>query len=199
MEQSLKLMISSVESHFREVMDSIKARIYDIEHGDDSAEEKVDICKPYFDELAEYDIQRFHARNKLIISIYSICEASLAGICSHYHVPLKYSPQNKSKQNFYLTDYLFSIGVNYTMKNKVSSPYVVCVAIKPLRNYLAHSQENDKRASEVVNYMKSVGFENIENHNGRIQIESENLINEVLAYCNEMLLISENSAKTFDK
>ena len=189
-------MVNSVESHFSEMVDSLETRIFDIEHGEESSEEKSDLCKPYFDELADLETQRFHARNKLVISIYSICEASLAGICSHYHVPLKYSPQNKSKKDFYLTDYLFSTGIDYTTENKAYSPYVVYKAIRPLRNYLTHSQEDNKRASEVVNCIKSIGLENIENQNGAIQIGSKNALNEILAICYNMLLVSEDSAKT---
>lgn len=193
MGESLKLMIKSIESHFREILDSLKAQIFDVEHGNDTEEEKSDICKPYFDALEEYEIQRFHARNKLVISIYSICEASLAGICNHYRVPLKRSPKNKMSQ-FYLTDYLYSIGVNYT-DNNINSPNVVCEAIRPLRNYLTHCQENNEAASKIVKMLKSKGFTNVEHNNGSIEIESEAFLNEILSQCNEMLLISEETAK----
>ena len=188
-------MIYSVESHYREVIDSLKAQIFDIEHGENSVEKESSIYNQYYDELEELEIQRFHARNKLIISIYSICEASLAGICTHYHVPLVHSSQNSPTKDFYLKDYLFSLGVDYTAKNKEISPYVVYHAIRPLRNYLTHSQGNNNLASEVINKMKSVGFDNIVNYSGVIQIESEKLIIKIMSYCNDMLVLSENLAR----
>lgn len=185
-------MIDSIESNFRRVIDSLKAQIFDIEYGKDSAEEKRYMRRPYFDELDEYEIQRCHARNKLVICIYSICEASLAEICTHYKVPLKFSPQNTSKKDYYLSDYLFSIGTDYTTKDNTNSSYVVYHAIRELRNNLTHDA---KRVSEAVSAMKSVGFSGIENHCGTIQIKSAELLYEILVRCSDMLLTCEHIAK----
>lgn len=199
LELSLKNMIGSVESYFDQEINSLKAQIFDIEHDKSLSEERYSLCKPYYDQLEESETQRFHARNKLVTCIYSICEASLAGICKQYKIPLKFSPQNRSKKDHYFTDYLFSIGVDYTNAVNSNSSYVVYNAIKELRNTLTHCGEDNQKASKAVKLMKKVGFAGIENYNGVIRIETKNVLEEILNHCKKMLIDSENTAINLSK
>lgn len=185
-------MIDSIESYFSEEIDSLKARIFDIEHGSDSNEEKLSISKPFFDELEEREIQLSRARNKIVVSIYSICEASLAGICDYYKIPLKFSLQNLSKRDYYLSDYLFSIGIDFT--NERSASYIVYNAIRPLRNYLTHSEDNAKQATNIVKCLKSIGFCDIENNNNHIHLTKKDVLLAILNACVEMLIDCENNS-----
>ena len=195
MEQSLKLMIDSVESYYQKIIDSLNSQIDGINQSDVSLEEKYDISKSYFNELEENESQRYHARNKVFIIIYSICETSLAGICKHYKIPLKHSSQNHSNGDYYLSDYLFSIGVDYTTNDIANPSYVVYSAIRLLRNYLTHCGTNKSLASRAVKSMEDMGFVDIINNNGDILIGNGNMLYDTLNRCNEMLLTSEQIAK----
>lgn len=196
MEQSLKQMIDSVESHFADCISSLRARIDDVECGSETAEEKRSICESYLSKMSECEDQRFHVRNKLVIVLYSMCEASLAGICSYYHIPLKHSPQNQSKRHYYLSDYLFSTGVEYTRQDNSNSSYVVNSAIRVLRNYLTHCGQDNDKASNAVNSMKRVGYIGVENDNDVIIIQTAEVLYKMLNCCKDMLIVSENKAQT---
>lgn len=195
MEQSLKLMIDSVESYYQRIIDSINTQIERINQSDVSSKEKEDISKPYFNELEENESQRYHARNKLFIIIYSICETSLAGICKHYNIPLKRSPQNHSRGDYCLSDFLFSIGADYTTNDIANPSYVVYSAIRLLRNHLTHCGSNKSLASRAVKSMVDMGFIDIINNNGDIHIGNVDMLYNTLNRCNEMLLISEQIAQ----
>lgn len=192
---SLRQMINSIELYFCNSINSLNTRISDIEHDIISPEEKSSLCRSYYITLEEQEIKRFHARNKLVICIYSICEASLAEICHHYRIPLRFSPQNTSKRFYYLTDYLFTLGVDYSPNNQARASYIVSNAIRSLRNYLVHSKETVQLASDIVNGMLNVGFSGIEARMGSIQIMDQAILFEILNLCNEMLLESESIAR----
>lgn len=196
MEQSLKQMIDSVESHFADCIGSLRARIDDVECGSETTEEKRSICESYLSKMSECEDQRFHVRNKLVIVLYSICEASLAGICFYYHIPLKHSPQNQSKRHYYLSDYLFSLGIDYIHQDNSNSAYVVNFAIRELRNCLTHCGQDNEKVSNAVGSMKNAGFIGIENDNGVILIQTVEVLYKMLNCCKDMLIVSENKAQT---
>lgn len=194
-EQSLRNMISSIEANFNETIVSLKARIFDIERETEDIEEAQDRCTTYLNELEDYEVQRFHARNKIVIIIYSICEASLAEICAQYQIQLKFSPQNKAKRDYYLSDYLFSIGIDYSSKDACNSSYIVTNVIRLLRNYLTHCSIDQKKATDIVSLMKDVGLLGIRNRLGNIYIESKDILLKILDICKKMLLKGEAEAK----
>lgn len=184
MNQSLRSMIDSIESYFCGLIDSLKSQLFDIEYSY-SMEEKQSISTPVLRELEDAEVQLMHARNKLLISIYSICEVSLAGICDYYRIPLKYSLSNKSKTNYYLSDYLFSLDIDYT--NEGSASYIVYHAIRPLRNYLTHSKRSVHHSTEIANRMVQNGFLNVVSIDSPIKINSIEVLYNVLYQCTTML------------
>jgi hypothetical protein len=197
-EEALENMLCSVEAYFRDAIDSIKAQIYDIEHSDCPQEETQCICEPYYDTLDNYQAQLLQARNKLVIGIYSICEANLAELCKQYGINLQHAPSNRNKgngnvvkhENFYLKDYLFSISGDSLINDTES----VSSAIRELRNYLTHSGNSDNIES-IVDKLKRYGITGIEINGDSLQITSSETLKDILQRCKEMLVKSEEAAK----
>ena len=99
--EALVNMINSVETRFQNILDSLKARIFDIEHDRSIPnEEKECQINPFYDEVENYTSQLYHARNKLVICIYSICEATLASICTDYKIAVVHETKGNNKKTF---------------------------------------------------------------------------------------------------
>lgn len=196
---ALENMIESIELHFCERTNYVENQIFEIGKENVLAEERHALCKPYFDLLEEYQTQLFQARNKLVICIYSICESSLASICKHYDLRLQFSPQNYSKREYYLSDYLYSIGIPYAVRDKMNAAFIVFEAIRPLRNYLVHAKPDKIEASRLISKLNDVGIADIEHDNENICIKTKQVLHQMLSTCYEMLRMSDLSASNVYK
>lgn len=194
-EDALKNMINSVELKFRENIDAIKAHLFDISMMHISDEEKESLSAPYLTTLDELETQRFHVRNKLVICIYSICEASLAGICVQYNITIKREESKKNKQAFYLTDYLHALEMKYDTLSNGGAAYVVYEGIRHLRNHLTHGKIDNKETEDTMRHILNAKLNGIENRSGTIIIKSSESLFEILGYCKKMLIESELAAK----
>ena len=210
LKDSLENMINSCEARFRETINNLKSEIFDLEHKTDIPEELKTLTNQYYIELENYTTQRYYSRNKLVIAIYSICEAILESICADYklNVVKESEPRSKKcphidckecdiktrkKPNFYLNDYLYTINPKY--KTECTDACIVSTSIRELRNYLTHSKENAKRASMVVEKLSQDGFSDIIQRNGKVIIDKIDTIQKILMYCYNMLVEAEHRAK----
>ena len=212
---TLETMIDSTESKFRDIIDSLKAKLFDIEHdGTMAPEERNSLSYSYYIELEKYLSQREISRNKLVICIYSICEATLANICKDFKYQLVKAPSQsrKSRQcpnlngrecnvernkntNYYISDYLYTLNPNYA--TDWVDAYVVSTVIKDLRNYLTHSNADVKRATKIIEGLSnSHQFNHISQVDGVILIHSVEDIKQILKLCYEMLVNAEQIAKS---
>lgn len=214
LKDTLENMINSTEFKFRDIIDSLKAKLFDIEHDSTiSTEERNTLSCPCFIELERYVYQRNISRNKLVICIYSMCEATLASICKDYnYVILKepvhsikpiYCPnlngrecnvKRSKKSNFYINDYLYTLNCNYAVD--WVDAYIVSTAIKNLRNYLTHSKPDVIRATKIIEELSSCQFNHIKQVDGKIRIMNVEAINKILNLCYTMLINAEQIAKS---
>ena len=213
LKETLENMINSTESEFRDIIDSLKAELFDIEHNKSIKREvRNSLSSPFYEELDIYTSQRFISRNKLVICIYSICEATLASICKDYNYKIvKESSHNiKSmscpnlngrecnvkrikRTNYYLKDYLYSLNPAYSID--WNEAHIVSTAIKDLRNYLIHSKADVKQAEEIIDRLSKCGFNCISQEDGKIIIQDVRDIQYILNICYKMLVTAEQIAK----
>lgn len=181
--ETIESMINAVEAGFNETINSLKVKMYDILRDEIPAEEKADLLKPYEEGLKDNISQLNQARNKLVISIYSICEASLAGICQQYNIEIK----KKRGKNYYLKDYVSSLGINLAELNKDRSIYIVLEPIRNLRNYLTHSNPKRIKAKTIVKNLNKCGIADIVVQDEIIVITNSDVLRMILRYCDDML------------
>ena len=210
--ETLENMVNSTESKFRDIIDSLKARLFDIEHDITIAPEECNsLSYPYIDELEKYQTQRIISRNKLVICIYSICEATLASICKDYKYKIVKAPnqeirpklcpnldgrecnvKRRKSTNYYLSDYLYTLNHNYI--ENWSNAYTVSTIIKDLRNYLTHSKADVKQAAKIIEKLSIGGFGHISQTDGKIIIENVEDVKKILKLCYDMLVEAERLA-----
>lgn len=213
LKETLENMINTIESQFRDYIDCHKAHIFDFEHDTSiEPEERANLTDPHYDELRNYSTQRNISRNKLVICIYSICEATLASICKDYNLKLVKEPnpnlkpkrcphlngrecdvKNNNHTNYYLNDYLYTINHNYS--TDWEDAHIVSTSIKNLRNYLTHSKADVKRAAKIIQELSNNQFNHISQINGEIIIRSAEDIKQILNQCYGMLVHAEQEAK----
>lgn len=196
--ETLENMIESTEVGFRVKSESLKAKIFDIEHDFTlNSEEKSDLSKPYLEELDICISQHYQARNKLILCIYSICETMLSSICDDFSVAVKYYKSSYKKRPFYLSDYLHSIGVDFHTSE--TSAYIIYSSIRNLRNYLTHSKPKVDVATGIVNSLDSCGINGITQDCGRMIINNAETLNCILEHCKNMLIEAEECARNISQ
>lgn len=214
LKETLESMINSTESKFRDIIDSLKAELFDIEHNKAiEPEVRNSLSYPFYNELDIYISQRFISRNKLVICIYSICEATLASICKDYDYKIVKESSHAIKSmscanlngrecnvkrikrtNYYLKDYLYSLNPAYlTDWNEAN---IVSTVVKDLRNYLTHSKADEKRAVRIIKSLSKCGFNCISQEDGKIIIQDIADIQQILNMCYEMLVTAEQIAKS---
>ena len=214
LKDTLENMINSTESKFRDIIDSLKAKLFDIEHDKTIViEERNSLSYSYYDELEKYLSQRDISRNKLVICIYSICEATLASICKEFGYELVKAPSNSRKSilcpnlkgrecnvkrkkntNYYIDDYLYTLNPSYA--TDWVDAYIVSSVIKDLRNYLIHGNADVKRATKIIEGLSNNRFKNISQVDGMILIHNVEDIQQILKLCYEMLVNAEQIAKS---
>lgn len=203
LKETLENMVQTIESQYRDIVDSIKANIFDIEHDVTlSAEEQTSLSLHYYRELNEFTTQQLRARNNLFICIYSICEVNLATICETYKITViknfssrKSNQQhNKKRTYYYLKDYLCAIDPSYL--NNINYASIVCGPLKELRDYLIHSKPDVITATKITHQMHEYGFSSITHNYGQIIINNESVIHQILEYCVRMLISAEQIAKS---
>ena len=213
LKETLENMIYSTESRFREIIDSLKANIFDIENDKTlSTEERYNVTSSYYDELEKYESQRYLSRNKLVICIYSICEIILAGICvDNSHKPVKMSGsiikpllcpnlggrvcnvKRSRKPNYHLKDYLYTLDPEFI--TDWNDARIVSTAIRNLRNYLSHRRANAKYADKLIKSLSECGIKYITQINGNIIIDNIESIWNILEIIFEMLKKAEEKAE----
>ena len=196
-EYLLKKMIEVVETYYHTSIESLRTHISQIVEETNSYDESVTLTKQLYEELDEMVHQRYIARNNLVIIVYSITEQSLAEICTQYVVPLLFSPQNKAKRYYYLSDFLFSLGVDYNTQNSSNAAFMVHTAIRELRNHCTHSGNDLGRATAAVAAMGKAGFTDIVSVEGVVQIHSDTALYKILQICCLMLEEAEGKARSF--
>lgn len=212
LKETLENMISSTGDKFNGLISSIKAQIFDIEHSPDiSSEECRSLSAFYYDELERYIDEMYISRNKLVICIYSICEATLANICQHFNYKLAFEPTTeerdtqstelnvdrshstfRKKPNYYLKDYLYTIDSAYKTNNE--DAYIVSTAIRELRNYLIHSKPDQFQAQKIKEDLNDKGITSITQLNGQIIITEVESLNKILYHCYNMLVHAAQTA-----
>ena len=192
LKETLENMINSIESRFQKNLDQFKARIFDLEHDQSlSGEEKECEIRPFYDEIENYTCQLYHSRNKLVICIYSICEATLAGICADYKIKVIHEKKKDEKKNsYYLTDYLYSFDKEYMQK--FADAYIVSGPLRELRNHLTHSAST-KDISKHITDLNNHGF-NIKLFAGQVKIESKDSLMAILKCCYNLIIDAEKTA-----
>lgn len=214
LKDTLESMINSTESKFRDIIDSLKDELFDIEHDKKIGPgERNSLLCTYYSELDKYITQRFLSRNKLVICIYSICESTLASICKDYNFKIEKEVGHNSKliscpnmngrecnikrkKNtiYYLNDYLYTLNPRYSVDWK--DAYIVSTDIKDLRNYLTHSKTDVTRAAKIIQGLSNNRFEHISQVEGNILIQKVEDIHKILKLCYEMLISAEKIAKS---
>lgn len=213
LQETLENIISSTESKYQAIIDSLKARIYDIEHNPSTDNEEIkNLSGPVYYELEDYVAQRDISRNKLVICIYSICEATLSNICEVFEISVIKEPRNdkspklcpvlndrecsvrsKKQSTVYLGDYLYTLNPNY--KSDWIEAKIVSSAIRNLRNYLTHSSDRKTRADKIVKELSTNGITSMSQIDGRIIIQDIQGVRQILHICYEMLIKAEQIAK----
>ncbi|MBD5271518.1 MAG: hypothetical protein HDS40_04610 [Bacteroides sp.] len=190
---TLENMINSIEEKFQNKLDLFKARIFDLEHNQYLPFEEKDCqIQPFYNEIEEYTCQLYRSRNKLVICIYSICEATLANICANYRIELKHEKKkDERKKDYYLTDYLFSIDKDY--KKMFADAYIVSFPLRELRNHLTHSA-SAKDISKYITDLNKRGFKDIRLFDGQVIIESKDFLISILNCCYNLMIDAENTA-----
>lgn len=213
LKDALENMINSTELKFRDIIDSLKACIFDLEHDTSTdVKDRNSVSISFYSELEKFEYQRNISRNKLVICIYSICEATLASICEIHKIKLVKEPNSnnmlklcpysddgkckvkrRKREEYYLTDYLYTIDPNYKMDWGEAN--IVSTAIKNLRNYLTHSKADVKRARKIISELSSYGFNHISQSEGKIMIQEIEDVYCILNVCCKMLVGAEQKAK----
>lgn len=194
LKETIEKMIRFTEDKFEASTVSLKAGIFDLEHDSSlSAEEIRTSAQVYYDELDNISRQKIQSRNKLVICIYSICEAILANICDYYKIPIEHEKATRSKSDYYLTDYLFSIGVDY--KTPGSDSYIVYHAIREFRNKLTHSGLKSKDPKKIFDGLVKTGINHITLRAGEIEIEHAECLHQILNICCGMLKTADEIAQ----
>lgn len=215
---ALENMIDSTESHFREIIDGISTHILAIERNTDlHHEEQRSLVITYEDELDVYYSQRHCARNKLVICIYSICEALLESICvdNHYTIVKEHKTtkekvikesnrhsgpigiKSKQRPHFYLNDYLYTLNPNY--KSEWNDALIVSTAIRTLRNYLTHSNAKTVKSKKIITNLEDYGINDIRQEYGNIVIDNISAVYQILNHCCNMLITADAFAINHSK
>lgn len=191
--EALENMINSIENRFQNNLDFLKARIFDIEHDQSIPyEEKDSQLRSLYDEIEKHTCQLHHSRNKLVICIYSICEATLASICADYKINVKHEDQHNKKKDFYLTDYLFSIDNDYL--EKLADAHIVSLPLRELRNHLTHSSSTKNIFKHIAD-LNNNGFNDITLFGDQVIIRSKDFLTSILNCCYNLLNDAETIAK----
>lgn len=201
-------MIASTEKRFRDIIDSLKAELFDIERNQNiEQEERVSLASSIYSELERTISQRYTVRRNLLICIYSICETTLASICFDFNKKpnkckmSKRNPQSgniaqnvkEQKEKYYLGDYLYSINCNYS--KEWPDAHIVNSAIRNLRNYLTHSRPDTIKADKIIESLSANHLGDISQQDGKILFNSTESIHIILNLCYGMLIKAEQAAK----
>jgi hypothetical protein len=202
MGQALENMICFNESKFNEEIASIKVQLDDINQKDIPEDERQNLSRMY-DYLNDLEKQLFFSRGKLIVAIYSICEATLAEVCKNYHIRLRHKPMPKRQEcnsksdyiqknrDYYLFDYLYSIDSKACSKDAC----IVSSVIREIRNYFTHSSFNREKLDKIERLLNKHRITGVERQNDTLCVTSVEGLKEILQHCNSMLIEYEELAR----
>ena len=170
--------------------DSLKSRLYDIEHSKEfDDEEKRTQSIPFVDELIKKEERAIRIRRGIFIAIYSALEIFLSELCSFYDIKIPKKPNNS--KNAFAHDYYNAIynknkwGKNETLKG-----------LQELRNYMTHNDLKKSRINSIKKLIKIKDDWNIKSNGTEFYFDDYKTILGVIDFFKHLLNELEDYLQT---